>query len=155
MALSNHSFPVGQERRPALLLFVFFATSITVKFHVKLLALEDMLCLGLESISELFFFFFAAESAGNSGLDRLCGATYILTEGKNLFVPHGFLPRIISLQSKDNVDKGAFLHKVHFSDAHRHILHKLDKQAISKCVRPVGPDEDMVGKQARDEGVAL
>ena len=39
--------------------------------------------------------------------------------------------RIISLQTKENVDKGALLHKVHYSDANRHMLHKLDKQAIS------------------------
>ena len=55
---------------------------------------------------------------------------YIPTEGQSLFVPHGFRP-VISLQSKDNVDKGALLHKVHYSDANRHMLHKLDKQAIS------------------------
>ena len=71
---------------------------------MKLLALEDVRCLGLESISGLGSFF-AAESSGNSGLDRLRGGAYILTEGQSLFVPYGFLPVIISLQSKENVDK--------------------------------------------------
>ena len=71
-----------------------------------------------------------AESSGNNGLDRLRGGAYILTEGQSLFVPCGFLPVIISLQSKENVDKGS-LHTVHYSDANRHMLHKLDKQAIS------------------------
>ena len=56
---------------------------------------------------------------------------YILTEGKSQFVPYGFLSVIISLHSKENVDKRAFLHEVHYSDANRHILHKLDKQAKS------------------------
>ena len=37
---------------------------------------------------------------------------------------------IISLQLKKNVDKGALLHEVRFSDANCHMLHKLDKQAI-------------------------
>ena len=77
----------------------------TGKFHVKLLALEDMRCLGLESIWGLGSFL-AAESSAKTGLDSLCGIAYILTEEQSLFVPCG----IISLQTKENVDKGALLH---------------------------------------------
>ena len=50
---------VGQERLPALLPLVVFLTPITGKFYVKLLALEDMRCLGLESISGLGSFLLA------------------------------------------------------------------------------------------------
>ena len=82
---------------------------------------------GLEGLCS----FLAAESFGNNGLDRLRGGAYILTEVQSLFVPYGFLPVITSLQSKENVDKGALLHKVHCSNANRHLFHKLDKQAIS------------------------
>ena len=61
----------------------------------------------------------------------LRGGAYILTEGQSLFVPYGFLQVIISLQSKENVDKGALLHKVHYRDGNRHKLHKLHTQAMS------------------------
>ena len=53
--------------------------------------------------------FLAAESYGTSGLDHLRGGAYILTEGQSLFVSYGFLPAIISLQSKEIVDKGSLL----------------------------------------------
>ena len=54
-----------------------------------------------------------------------------MTESQSLLVLYGFLPVIIMLQSKDNVDKGALWHKVHHNDANLHIVHQLDKQAIS------------------------
>ena len=73
-----------------------------------------MRCFGLESISWLGSFL-AAESYGTSGLDRLLGGAYILTEWQSLFVPYGF----------------ALLLTVHYSDANHHMPHKLDKQAIS------------------------
>ena len=78
---------------------------------MKLLAFE-MRCLGLESISRLVF---SSRPKGVSGLDRLRAAVDILTEEQSLFVPCGFLPVIISLQSKDNVGKEGLLHKVHAS----------------------------------------
>ena len=77
-----------------------------------------------------------AESCAISELDRLRAGAYILTEGQSLCVPHGFLPVTISLQSKDNVDKGTLLEKVQHSDANRHML-------------------DVVGNQDSDGGVAL
>ena len=127
MPLTNHSFTWDKNAFPLCCLSGFL-TPFTGKFYLKLLALEDMRCLGLESTLGSFF---AAERCGTSGLDRLRGGAYILTEGQSLFVPYGFFPVIISLLSKENVDKGAFLHKVHYSDSNRHMLHKLDKQAIS------------------------
>ena len=57
-------FPVGQERFPALLPFQCFWHFMTGKPHVKLRALEDMRCLGLESISGLGSSL-AAESSGD------------------------------------------------------------------------------------------
>ena len=69
--------------------------------------------------------FLVDESSCNIGLDRLRGGACILTGGQSLFVPSWFLPVIIALQLKDNVDK------VHHSDANRQTLHKLDKQAVS------------------------
>ena len=77
-----------------------FLIPVTGKLYVKLLALEEMRCLGLESISGLGSFL-AAESSGNNGLDRLRGGAYILQKGR----AYSFLPLIISLQSKENVDK--------------------------------------------------
>ena len=124
----SHSFTWDKNALPLCCLSGFLIP-VTGKFNVKLLALEDMRCLGLESISGLGSFHVAG-SSGNIGLDRMRGGAYILTEGQSLFVPYGFLPVIISLQSKENVDKGALLHNVHYSDANRHMLHKLDKQAI-------------------------
>ena len=128
MALSNHSCKWDKNAIPHCC-SSFFLTPTTGKFYVELLTLEDMRCFGLKSISGLGSFF-ATESSGDSGCDRLRGAAYILTEDQSLFVPCWFLPVIISLQAKDNVDKGALLHKVHCSDVNRHMLHKLDKQAI-------------------------
>ena len=110
VALTHHSFTWDKNAFPLCCLSGFLIP-VTGKFHVKLLALEDMRCLGLESIPGLGSFL-AAESFGNNGLDRLREGAYIHTGGQSLFVPYGFLPVIISLQSKDNVDKGALLHKV-------------------------------------------
>ena len=67
-------------------------------------------------------FFPRVDCFGNSGSDHLREGAYILTEGHSLFVPCGFLRVIISLQLKDDVDKGALLHMVHYSDANRHKL---------------------------------
>ena len=152
MAVTNHSFTWDENAFPLCCLSVFL-TPITGKFHVKLLALEDMRCLGFGLILVLGSFL-AAESYGTSGLDHLRGGAYILTEGQSLFVSYGLLPVIISLQSKEIVDREAFLHKVRHSDANRHMLHKLDKQAISlyfvSAFVPLGASEDVVGNQNRD-----
>ena len=114
---------------------------MTRKPHVKLRVMEDMRCLGLGSISGLGSFL-AAENSGNNGLDRLRGGAYIQTGGHSLFVPPS--------DHLSSVDK---MRKVHYSDANRHTLHKLDKQAIfpvlRECVSPVGAVEDVVGNQDR------
>ena len=91
--------------------------------------------------------YLAAESSGNNGLDRLRGGAYILTEGQNLFVPCGFLPVIILLQSKENMDKGAVLRKVHYSDATRHIYTSSTSKPYP-CISCVGVEE-VVGNQDR------
>ena len=103
-----------------------FLTPVTGKFCVKLLALEDMRCLGLESISGLGSFLEALVT-----VDRIA-CVAVRTSGQSLFVPYGFLPVVNSLQSKENVDKGAFLHRVQNSDANHHMFHKFNKQAISE-----------------------
>ena len=84
----------GRRKPSRFAAFRKFSTAITGKFYVKLLALKDMRCLGLESISGLGSFL-TAESCGTSGLDRLREGAYILTEGQSLCVPYGFLPVII------------------------------------------------------------
>ena len=84
VALTNHLF-TWKNAFPLCCLSGFLIP-VTGKLHVKLLALEDMRCLGLESVSGSGSFL-AAETSGNNGLDRLRGGAYILTEGQNLFVP--------------------------------------------------------------------
>ena len=131
---------MGQERFPALLFFGVFDTRNGQVLR-ETSGLGEHVCLGLESIPG-FDSFLAAESCGASGSDRLRGGAYILSEGQSLFVRYAFLPVIIQLQSKKNVDKGDLLHKVNYSDANRHMLHKLDRQAISLYfVRAFGQSE--------------
>ena len=74
MALTNHSF-TWKDAFPLCCLSGFWIP-VTGKLFVKPLALEDMRCLGLESISGLGSFL-AAESSGNNDLDRLRGGAYI------------------------------------------------------------------------------
>ena len=84
VALTNHSF-TWKDAFPLCCLARFWIP-VTGKLYVKLLALEDVRCLGLESISGLGSFL-AAESSGNNGLDRMCGGAYIVAEGQSLFGP--------------------------------------------------------------------
>ena len=95
---------------------------------MKLRALEDMRCLGLESISGLGSSL-AAERFGINGLHRMFGGAYILTEGQSVFVP----PSDHLGAVERECGQRALLHKVQDSDANRHTSHKLDKQAISLC----------------------
>ena len=127
MALSNHSFAWTKNVVPLYCLSGFFDTH---NGHVP----RETPGLGRHAVfrPRVDFgagFFPRVDCFGNSGSDRLRGGACILTEGHSLFVPCGFLRVIISLQLKDNADKGALLHKVHYSDANRHKLHMLDRQA--------------------------
>ena len=121
---------VGQERFPALLPFGFFFDIHYGKVLRETSGFGGHAVFGTRVDFGAGFFLRGRKLCG---LDCLRGGPYIQTEGQSLFVLYGFFQVIISLQSKENVDKGALAQKVHYSDANRHMSHKLDKQALSFC----------------------
>ena len=119
---------MGQERFPAVLLFGFL-TPITGKLYVKLVALEDMVCLTGVDFGAGFF------PRGRKLWCQWIGSLAwrcVHPDRRAEPVRASRVPPSDHFAAVEReCGQGSILHKVHYSDADRHMSHKLDKQAIS------------------------